>query len=103
MLQGLPSRDRSVGALKWRFNGAAEEIRGRAGPNRCWRSCRGEECRRGGPKRQGRLGKGDSLIVNSEGKDRKKRKKKNNGQSAGDWFFFFTSKHDSEFGEVGRD
>lgn len=87
MLQGLPPRDRSVGALKWRFNGAAEEIRGRAGPNRCWRSCRGEECRRGGPKRQGRLGKGDSLIVNSEGKDRKK-EKKNNGQSAGDWFFF---------------
>lgn len=81
MLQGLPPRDRSVGALKWRFNGAAEEIRGRAGPNRCWRSCRG------GPKRQGRLGKGDSLIVNSEGKDRKKEKKKN-GQSAGDWGFF---------------
>lgn len=103
MLQGLPPRDRSVGALKWRFNGAAEEIRGRAGPNRCWRSCRGEECRRGGPKRQGRLGKGDSLIVNSEGKDRKKERKKNNGQSAGDWGFFFTSKHDSEFGEVGRD
>lgn len=89
MLQGLPPRDRSVGALKWRFNGAAEEIRGRAGPNRCWRSCRGEECRRGGPKRQGRLGKGDSLIVNSEGKDRKKERKKNNGQSAGDWGGFF--------------
>lgn len=82
MLQGLPPRDRSVGAFKWRFNGAAEEIRGRAGPNRWrWRS------RRGGPERQGRLGKADSLIVKSEGKDRKKTK--NNGQSAGEWFFLF--------------
>lgn len=98
MLQGLPPRDRSVGALKWRFNGAAEEIRGRAGPNRCWRSCRG------GPKRLGRLGKGDSLIVNSEGKDRKKEKEKKTTDKVQEiGFFFFTSKHDSEFGEVGRD
>lgn len=84
MLQGLSPRDGSVGALKWRFNGAAEEIRGRAGGSRWWRGCGGEECRRGGPERQGRLGKGDSLIVNSEGKDRKKKKK--TGQSAGERF-----------------
>ena len=82
MLQGLPPRDGSVGALKWRLNGAAEEIRGRAGRNRwCWRRCRG------GPERQVMLGKGDSLIIKSEGKDRKKAKNRTKCRRMGGFFF----------------
>ena len=60
MSQGLSPRDGSVGALKWRFHGVVEEIRGRAGGTG-WRSSDGEERYRG-PGRQGRLGKGDLLI-----------------------------------------
>lgn len=60
MLQGLPPRNGSVGALKWRFHRVVEEIRGRAGGTG-WRSSVGEERRRG-PERQGRLCKGDPLM-----------------------------------------
>lgn len=60
MLQSLSPRNGSVGALKWRFHGVVEEIRGWAGGTG-WRSSVGEKRRRG-PERQGRLCKGDPLM-----------------------------------------
>lgn len=72
MLQGLPPRNGSVGALKWRFHGVVEEIRGRAGGTGR-RSSVGEERRRG-PERQGRLGKEDPLILKGEEKCGKQRR-----------------------------